>query len=99
METQSLKEVFFENDDFTLEIEKIDMSIGLHCIVRKWTPASLRYGYAKLGELMNHYAQIGYSHMFTVTPNPKFAKLFGGETKYKLNYDGKEYEVVVWELK
>lgn len=99
METQSLKEVFFENDDYTLEIEKIEKSIGLHCIVRKWTLSSLRHGYSKLGELMNKYSQEGYLHMFTITPNPQFAKLFGGETKYKLNYYDKEYEVVVWDLK
>ncbi len=99
METQSHKELFFENDDYTLEIERLDDAIGLHCVVRNWTKDSLRHGYTKFAELVNGATKAGYSHIFTITPNPKFAKLFGGETKYKLHYDEKEYEVVVWELK
>jgi hypothetical protein len=76
METQSLKEVFFENDDYTLEIEPFNKMVVLHCTVRNWTVASLRHGYSKLGELMNSVSDLGYEHLITITPNPKFAKLF-----------------------
>jgi hypothetical protein len=99
MEMQSLKEVFFQNEDYTLEIEKLDNAVGLHCIVHNWSLSSLKHGYRKVAELMNILQEQGYDYMFTITPNPKFAKLFGGETKHKLTYNNEEYEVVIWELK
>lgn len=36
--------------------------------------------------------------MLTITPNPKFAKLFGGTSVGEIDHDGKKYEVVVWDL-
>lgn len=98
METQSLKEVFFENDDYTLEIEPFNNMIVLHCTVRKWTVSSLRHGYNKLGELMNTVSDLGYEQLITITPNPKFAKLFGGEVIDEFSHNNQKYEVVKWDL-
>lgn len=98
METQSLKEVFFENDDYTLETEPFNNMLVLHCTVRNWTASSLRHGYNKLGELMNKASDSGYDQLITITPNPKFAKLFGGEVIDKFSRNNEKYEVVRWDL-
>ena len=42
---------------------------------------------------------LGHRSVYTVTPNPRFADLFGGETIEVLYVHGKKYEVVKWDLK
>jgi len=98
METQSLKTVFFESEDYKLEIEPFADMVFLHCVVHRWTVSSLKHGYAKFGELMNQMAQQGYPKLITITPNPKFAQLFAGDVVDKFSYNNENYEVVEWDL-
>lgn len=97
MEMQSRKKVFFENKDYILEYQEIDGSIVLHCIVYNWTVSALKHGYRKFAELLDEAEAKGYRCAYTITPNPKFAKLFGGRVVNTLLYQNKKYEVIVWE--
>ena len=37
--------------------------------------------------------------MITITPNPKFVEILGGQTVEEFEYENKQYKVVVWDLK
>lgn len=97
METQ-LSKTYSETEDYLFRIEYVEDSILLHCEVYNWKPSVLRRGYSVIASLMNEKGKEGYVRLFTVTPNPKFAKLFGGMCINKFYHEGIHYEVVVWDL-
>ncbi len=100
METQSHKNIYFEDEFFRLEYEVADDILNLHCIVRRSTPRAFRNMYNVFGRLLEEAKEKGFKQLMTVTPNPKFAQLFGGTQLCTLISDmGKEYEVYVWDLK
>lgn len=92
------KIVYYEDEDFCLEYQKSGDVVNLHCVVHNWNFSSLKRGYVVFGKMMNEFSQQGITSMITVTPNPKFAKLFGGTTVETIEQDNKKYEVIVWEL-
>lgn len=98
METASRK-VYYKDDNFTLEYEIYNGDMLLHCQYDHWSPSALRRGYSVFADLMKNAYLKGYDRLMTVTPNPKFAKLFGGDTVEVIAYGGIEYEVIVWDLK
>ena len=98
METQVSKQVFYKDADASFEYEEFGASVLLHCEVLRWTPSIVKKGYMVLGDFMNTMRKQGFKRLVTVTPNPKFAKLFGGKTENAFIYEGKEHEVVVWDL-
>lgn len=99
METQSHRFIFFRDSSFSLEIEFYEESVLLHCEVQVWTKSVLRKMYLVFAELERQCMLNNISKMMTVTPNPNFAKLFGGETVNRFQLGEKEYEVIIWELK
>lgn len=96
METQSPKNTFYEDENFILQWEEWENRLLVHCEVHRWTPSVLKHGYKKFVEIHQYSKDWGYEYMFTVSPNPKFVKLFGGEVVGKVQFDNKEYEVIVW---
>lgn len=99
METQTSKITFYEGSDALFQYEVFGKTLLLHCTVEEWKLSTVKKGYRVLGDFMYQMRKQGYESITTVTPNPKFAKLFGGTSVHKLMYEGKEYEVIVWELK
>lgn len=92
------KKLFYSDDDAVFEYEEDGTRLALHCEVFNWSPSVLRKSYRVLGDFMNKKRKEGFEKMLTITPNPKFAKLFGGTSIGTIEHDGKEYEVVVWDL-
>jgi len=95
METQS-RNLFYQDDDFILEWEEWENKLLVHCNVSTWKPSVLKRGYSKFCEILQYSRDCGYEYMFTVSPNPKFARLFGGDAIGTVWYYNKEYEVIVW---
>lgn len=98
METASRK-TYYKDDDFILEYEEHQGALLLHCEYTKWNASTLRRGYSVFADLMKNAYLKGYDKLLTVTPNPKFAKMFNGETVNKISYGGIEYEVIEWDLR
>jgi hypothetical protein len=98
METPQRK-VFYKDLDFSIHVEDYENKLLLHCDVFSWKPSVLRRGYSKFISLEEYAIHQGYGVMFTVTPNPKFVKLFGGTPIYTFEYEKKLYEVIIWDLK
>lgn len=98
METKSLKQVEYQNEDFKFELEFHQDVAFLHCEVSRWSPSVLRHMYEVFSTTKENLIKGGFSRMATLSPNPKFAKLFGGDTVSVLEHEDKRYEVVVWEL-
>ena len=99
METLLPKKTYYSNQDFKFEIEQLRDEIFLHCEVYNWKPSALRLGYSVFHTLLEECKTKGIEKVFTITPNPKFAKLFGGETVNSFSNNDIDYEVIVWELK
>jgi len=99
METASPKELYYEDKDFKLELEKHEGILYLHCVVTNWTPSSLRRGYLVFTRLQQDALDNGFSKMRTITPNPKFVELFNAYYLPSIEIEGKTYEVMEWDLK
>ena len=98
METASRK-VYYRDEDFSLEFEKFGGDLLIHCEVTKFSISVAKQGILVFGMMLNEAMAGGFERVFTVTPNPKFARMFGGTTVNTVNYLGKEYEVIEWDLK
>lgn len=97
METQQHKMVVHSDDDFLFEVEANSEGLFLHCEVFNWKPSVLKKTYQVFGEFLNGAQQAGISKIYTVTPNPKFAKLYGGQVVNRGYIDNVLHEVIVWE--
>lgn len=97
METQSPKKVIYEDENFILHYGIRDRILYLHCDVFNWKLSSLRKGYQVFADLLKRKNEYDADRIVTVTPNPKFAKLFGGTTVGYIVIDGIEYEGIEWE--
>lgn len=96
METQLHKHTYYKDKDFIFEIQFHEGQLILHCEVINWTLSALRRGYSVFKSLQEEVKQFEIDRMITVTPNPKFAKLFGGTTISKIEYNNIKYEVIEW---
>ena len=93
METHRFK--YIENDKYVLEVEFYNGIPFLHIEVMKWSPSVLKELYKVFRSLKESLIKLGCTQMRTISPNPKFVKLFGGETiEYFRNA-----EVIKWDLK
>lgn len=81
-----------------MEIEDTTEFLLLHCNVGVWKLSVLKDMYSCFSRLERYAKDVGYKHLMTITPNPKFARLFGGNILNKFSYEEKQYETIVWEL-
>lgn len=91
--------IYYEDEDFKLECNPAFNEYFLHCEVKQWNITSLKKGLQVFGKLLNEKEQEGVKRLVTVTPNPKFASLLGGEYFETVEKDGVKYEVYQWVLK
>ncbi len=89
-----MRVVYFRDETFSLEYnEDSEGRLCVHCDVFEWKLSTLKKIYREWATFLNE--NVG-KIVYTVSPNPKFVRLFGGKTVSVLNKNGKEYEVMVW---
>ena len=98
METQLPKQVYFQNEDCKVAYQIYEDVVNIHCEMYKTTPRTIRNGYKIFVEMQKYFKEQGYKALITITPNPKFVKMYGGVFVSTVVYDEKEYEVFKWEL-
>jgi len=100
MQTQSPRLLFYYDPDFQVEFEPFDdTTANLHVTARNFSSSVLKRMYLVYAALEDYLGTHGYKKMITITPNPKFCKLFGGTTINTIQYNGKEHEVIEWVLR
>jgi hypothetical protein len=96
----TLKTAFeISNEDFLFTVKDEGGGLAnLHCWVNKWSPRVLRSCYKAFVEAEKVLESKGFFKMITVTPNPKFAKLFGGRIEHTFTINNEYHEVIIWDL-
>lgn len=79
--------------------ENVDGIIVLHCNVSSFSASKLKLMRSVFEIFKSDARDRGFNKLVTVTPNPKFAALFGGETKDHFVINDQYVEVMTWELK
>lgn len=97
METQ-IRNMFYKDDDFNVETQIHGDCVFLHVHVDVWSLSVIKRMYRVYAELEDTCVKAGFSRMATITPNPKFVKLFGGRTIETLTINNEHMEVIVWDL-
>ena len=95
--TEMQKFDFFKNEDFTFCYSILDSRILIHCYVDRWSVSVAKIAYRVFNTFVKALQDEGVSCFYSITPNPKFAKLFNGECIKMIEYDGNKYEVIKWE--
>jgi hypothetical protein len=96
---QQPKQVFYSDDNFSLQYEPWGENVLVHFYINKVSHSEMRKWY-KQAVAFEQFAKIqGYSKIVTVSPNPRFVSLFGGTEIKTIEYDNKEYKVTIWDLK
>lgn len=87
---------FFKNKDFTFCYSVFEGRILIHCYVNNWSVSVAKIAYRVFNTFVRALKEEGVVCFYSITPNPKFAKLFNGECIKIIEYDGKNYEVIQW---
>ena len=80
--------------DYTIYTEVVEDEMHVHCDVKRWAPSVLKMLYIEFSWLKSWVKGLGYEEMYSISPNPKFCKLFCAESLG--TYE--EYEVMKWDL-
>lgn len=98
MEINTPRQTYFKDSDFQIEYQLYDKIVCIHAIVNQWNPRVARKGYVVFTRMQEEYKNKGFERFVSISPNPAFCKMYCGDSIQKINYENKEYEVVVWEL-
>lgn len=90
--------VAYEDDTFKLEYERKRGDMFIHCNVFDWTLSSFKRGKKVFEEFKKKRLEEGVEVFYTISPNPKFCVLLGGELIGYLQKRNKRYEVFRWVL-
>jgi hypothetical protein len=93
------RKTYYKDENISLEFEPYEGDMLIHSEVKHFSPSIYKEALSVFGWFLNDCYSGGYKRVFTVTPNPRYARMFGGKTVNSLTYLGKEYEVVEWDLK
>lgn len=100
METQLFKKhIFFQDESCKVDIDELNRFVYIHCEVYQWKLSTLKKLYKIIASILEYSRNKGIIGVYTITPNPKFAKMLGGYLVGFIKQDGKEYEVIKWDLK
>lgn len=100
MSTETLlRKRYYEDPNFFLHYEETEKGLLLHCEATHYSPSVFKQMLKVFARFLNECQENGLERVFTVSPNPKFVKLFGGETVNSFYYEGIYYEEIVWDLK
>ena len=92
------RQTFSSTDDYLIEVETTEEECHVHCLVYTWNKSVLNTLYREFVELRQHVREMGYDQMVSVSPNPKFCRLFGAESLGEYRENKEDYEVMVWDL-
>ena len=94
-------ESFFDDGNIHMEVEDLEDHRFIHMKVEKITPSVARLIKSLGKKIAKKSIKEGYSALFTYTRNVRFCKLVDKSFKEHgvVTHDGKEYEVLKWELK
>lgn len=93
------KVLAYSDENSSVYLQPVGDVVHIHCYVVKWTHSQLKKLYNVFNDIVAFVEAMGFKFLVTVTPNPKFARLFGGEVVDELIINGEPHEVIIWELK
>lgn len=89
----------YSDADFTVRLESASSdAIYIHCEVVNWKASVLKRMYGVFAKIADESRIVGFKEIRTISPNPKFASLFAFKTIDHIEYGGKKYEVMSWDL-
>lgn len=94
-----MRETYYEDSSFLFQYRILEGVVFLHCTVFEWKLSTLKKQISILSEFLNVMKKKGFDAVYTITPNPRFARLLGGEYIGDYSEEDFEYEVFKWELK
>jgi len=87
-----------EDYAFRAEVDEL-FQINLHVDAYNWNKSVLKEMREVFEEAKEGFHLEGFSKLYTVTPNPKFCKLFKGYTDLGVvDIDGVGYNLITWDL-
>lgn len=92
------KIVYYKDENIDLQYECSGGYVIPHCIISEWKPSVLKTSYKVFGRFLEDMKRAGFKRVLSLTPSPKFAKVFGGVFMDKFIIDNKEVEMFLWEL-
>lgn len=97
MVTQSRK-TYYRDENISLDYELEEGAVLIHSLCKKFTLSVYKTSIDVFANFLNECHSAGLQKAYTVTPNPKFAKMFGGVSVNSFQFLNKEYEVIEWDL-
>lgn len=94
-----MRETYYEDSSFIFQYRILSGIVFLHCNVFDWKLSTLKKQIKVLSEFLNEMQRKGFDAVYTITPNPRFARLLGGEYISDYSEEDFEYEVFRWVLK
>ena len=98
MATQS-RRTYYRDENILLDYELVDGDVLIHSLVKRFSLSVFKTAVGVFANFLNECQEAGLKRAYTVTPNPKFAKMFGGVSVNSFEFLDKEYEVIEWDLK
>src|SRR5574343_1202875 len=92
------KEVLYQDVNCSLSVEVVSRVAYLHCEVVNWKLATAKTLYSALKTFLASCEERDIVQVYTITPNPRFAEMYGGRHAGHVTYEGKQYEVFKWDL-
>lgn len=92
-------DVYVDEDiEIRAEVDE-HMQVLLHMDVNNWSKKVRGKAKRLASDTLEALRLEGFTTAYTITPNPKFVKLIcGGTAMSTIEYEGKTYEVITWEL-
>lgn len=94
-----IKQVFYENDDFTITLEEVEGNLMVHVSFDDFNRDILNAVLNLWTIIKDRAYWQGYEQIYTYTREPRMFSLFkDGHKKGEFEKDGFTYEVWEWEL-
>lgn len=88
----------YSDENFDVKVEEQEGIMFLHCDVENFNKSVLKQMKAVMEEIKVAAFCHGWDEIFSYTPNPKFAKMLGGESIDSFRTNNQDYEVMRWAL-
>lgn len=99
MRTQLHRTVYYKDENFTFEFERINEYVLIHCECWNWKVSVAKKMYEVFHTFLEEIKQTEETiKVMTISPNPKFCMMFGGKAISTIvDFKGNNHEVIVWE--
>jgi hypothetical protein len=94
------KKVYQDNDMYQARLEEVNNVVFVHITVKEMKKKTIDTLIDEFAILKEKIRNAGYNYLHTYSATPKFYKLFKDyEEVGDMDWEGKEYKVLRWELK